>query len=97
MEMVLATDMKQHFALVAKFRTLITHARSTASSGVALRPSTTSVPPVRQRTATGLTCSMCSPLWNDSQKRLFTSALAGITYLDEAGWSYSHEAVLKGI
>ena len=34
MEMVLATDMKQHFALVAKLRTLITHARTTAASGV---------------------------------------------------------------
>ena len=83
MEMVLATDMKQHFALVAKFKTLMTHARTTAPSGVALRPSTTSGPPVRQRSATGLTCSMCS-LWNDLEKHLFTSALADITYLDVA-------------
>ena len=35
MEMVLATDMKQHFALVAKFKTLMTHTHATGSSGVA--------------------------------------------------------------
>lgn len=35
MKMVLATDMKQHFALVANFRTLMTHTRATASSGMA--------------------------------------------------------------
>lgn len=33
MEVVLATDMKQHFALVAKFRTLITHSHTSAPSG----------------------------------------------------------------
>ena len=50
MDMVLATDMKQHFALVANFRTLMTHTRAAASSGVAAacsHPATTSAQPVR--------------------------------------------------
>ena len=36
MEMVLATDMKQHFALIAKFRTLVTHSHTISTSGAFL-------------------------------------------------------------
>ena len=35
MDMVLATDMKQHFALVAKFRVLVTHGHRASQTGEA--------------------------------------------------------------
>ena len=35
MDMVLATDMKQHFALVAKFRVLVTHGHRASQTGKA--------------------------------------------------------------
>lgn len=33
MDMVLATDMKQHFALISRFKTLITHSRAATNPG----------------------------------------------------------------